>query len=215
MALRQITLRVNGTTYAGEAEPRKTLADFIREDCGLTGTHLGCEHGVCGACTILMDGEAVRSCLLFAVQAEGAELMTVEGLADGDRLHPIQQAYWDHHALQCGFCTPGFLITTYAFLRDNPNPTEREIREGLAGNLCRCTGYQNIVKAVAAAGEMWAAGAEFEPGWAARIRRESPAGAPAVTGPRPGAAAQGTKARRSPKNPAARAPGRRRRKSNR
>jgi aerobic carbon-monoxide dehydrogenase small subunit len=215
MALRQITLRVNGTTYAGEAEPRKTLADFIREDCGLTGTHLGCEHGVCGACTILMDGEAVRSCLLFAVQAEGAELMTVEGLADGDRLHPIQQAYWDHHALQCGFCTPGFLITTYAFLRDNPKPTEREIREGLAGNLCRCTGYQNIVKAVAAAGEMRAAGAEFEPGWAARMRRETPAVGPAVTGPRPGAAAKGTKARRSPKDSAARAPGRRRRKSNR
>jgi aerobic carbon-monoxide dehydrogenase small subunit len=215
MAPRQITLRVNGTTYAGQAEPRKTLADFIREDCGLTGTHLGCEHGVCGACTILMDGDAVRSCLLFAVQAEGAELMTVEGLADGDRLHPIQQAYWDHHALQCGFCTPGFLITTYAFLRDNPTPTEREIREGLAGNLCRCTGYQNIVKAVAAAGEMRAAGAEFEPGWAARLRRESPAGAPPLTAPRPGAAAKDTRARRSPKNSAARAPGRRRRKSNR
>jgi aerobic carbon-monoxide dehydrogenase small subunit len=243
MALRPITLRINGATYAGEAEPRKTLADFIREDCGLTGTHLGCEHGVCGACTILMDGEAVRSCLLFAVQAEGAELMTVEGLADGDRLHPIQQAYWDHHALQCGFCTPGFLITTYAFLRDNPKPTEREIREGLAGNLCRCTGYQNIVKAVAAAGEMRAAGAEFEPGWVARMRRESPAAAPAVPGPqpragaevigstrpapggtasgagpaepRPGAAAKRGKARRSAKNTGARARGRRQRKSNR
>ncbi len=226
MALRQITLRVNGTTYAGEAEPRKTLADFIREDCGLTGTHLGCEHGVCGACTILMDGEAVRSCLLFAVQAEGAELMTVEGLADGDRLHPIQQAYWDHHALQCGFCTPGFLITTYAFLRDNPTPSEREIREGLAGNLCRCTGYQNIVKAVAAAGEMRSAGAEFEPGWAARARRESRAGAPAATGPQPSVAGprltgdaepagKDTKARRRPKHTAARTRGRRQRKSNR
>ncbi len=161
MALREITLRVNGRAYSGQAEPRRTLADFIREDCGLTGTHLGCEHGVCGACTILMDGEAVRSCLLFAVQAEGAELQTVEGLAEGDRLHPIQQAYWEHHALQCGFCTPGFLMTTVAFLRDNPRPTEREIREGLAGNLCRCTGYQNIVSAVAAAA---AAAAGLAPG---------------------------------------------------
>jgi len=134
-----------------------TLADFIREECGLTGTHLGCEHGVCGACTILMDGETVRSCLLFAVQAEGAELMTVEGLAHGDQLHPIQQAYWEHHALQCGFCTPGFLITTLAFLRETPRPSEYEIREALAGNLCRCTGYQNIVKAVAAAADALAA----------------------------------------------------------
>jgi len=159
VAVHPITLRVNGREYSGQAEARKTLADFIREDCGLTGTHLGCEHGVCGACTILMDGEAVRSCLLFAVQAEGADLRTVEGLADGDRLHPIQQAYWDHHALQCGFCTPGFLMTTVAFLRDNPRPTEREIREGLAGNLCRCTGYQNIVEAVAAAAEALASGA--------------------------------------------------------
>jgi carbon-monoxide dehydrogenase small subunit len=227
MALRQITLRVNGNTYTGQAEPRKTLADFIREDCGLTGTHLGCEHGVCGACTILMDGEAVRSCLLFAVQAEGAELMTVEGLADGDRLHPIQQAYWDHHALQCGFCTPGFLITTYAFLRDTPRPSEREIREGLAGNLCRCTGYQNIVKAVAAAGEMLAAGAEFEPGWVTRTKRESVAGAPAALGPQAPAdagrpsepqPARGVKAarpRRTGKNGAGGERGRRQRKSKR
>lgn len=162
MALRQITLRINGKEYTAPAEPRKTLADFIREECNLTGTHLGCEHGVCGACTILMNGEAVRSCLLFAVQADGAELMTVEGLADGDRLHPIQQAYWEHHALQCGFCTPGFLMTTLAFLRDSPRPTEREIREGLAGNLCRCTGYQNIVKAVAAAAEIVASGTQPE-----------------------------------------------------
>ena len=152
-APREIALRINGASYVGRAEPRKTLADFIREDCGLTGTHLGCEHGVCGACTILMNGDAVRSCLMFAVQAEGAELMTVEGLADGDRLHPIQQAFWEHHALQCGFCTPGFLMTTLEFLRDTPRPTDREIREGLSGNLCRCTGYQNIVRAVAAAAD--------------------------------------------------------------
>ena len=158
MAFQKIALRINGTAYTGRAEPRKTLADFIREDCGLTGTHLGCEHGVCGACTILMNGEAVRSCLLFAVQARGADLMTVEGLANGDRLHPIQEAYWEHHALQCGFCTPGFLMTTLVFLRDTPRPTEQEIREGLAGNLCRCTGYQNIVKAVAAVAETLAAG---------------------------------------------------------
>lgn len=159
MALREITLRINEKIYTGRAEPRKTLADFIREDCGLTGTHLGCEHGVCGACTLLMNGEAVRSCLLFAVQAEGADLLTVEGLARGETLHPIQQAYWEHHGLQCGFCTPGFLMTTLALLRDTPHPTEREIREGLAGNLCRCTGYQNIVKAVAAAAEGLASGA--------------------------------------------------------
>ena len=150
---RDITLTINGRAYRGRVEPRRTLADFIRDDCGLTGTHLGCEHGVCGACTILMDGDAVRSCLLFAVQADGADLRTVEGLADGDRLHPIQQAFWEHHGLQCGFCTPGFLMTAVAFLREHPRPAEREIREGLAGNLCRCTGYQNIVKAVAAAAE--------------------------------------------------------------
>jgi carbon-monoxide dehydrogenase small subunit len=152
-APRQISLTVNGRQYSGTAEPRKLLADFIREDLGLTGTHLGCEHGVCGACTILMNGEAVRSCLLFAVQADGAELLTVEGLAYGDQLHPIQDAYWEAHGLQCGFCTPGFLITTLAFLRENPAPSETEIREALAGNLCRCTGYQNIVKAVQIAAE--------------------------------------------------------------
>jgi aerobic carbon-monoxide dehydrogenase small subunit len=152
-APRAISLTVNGKRYTGQAEPRKLLADFIREDLGLTGTHLGCEHGVCGACTILMDGATVRSCLLFAIQADGAELITVEGLAKGDQLHPIQEAYWDAHGLQCGFCTPGFLITTLAFLRENSSPSEREIREALAGNLCRCTGYQNIVKAVQLAAE--------------------------------------------------------------
>ena len=175
MATRDIVLTINGRAYQGRAEVRKTLADFIREDCGLTGTHLGCEHGVCGACTILMNGEAVRSCLLFAVQAEGADLRTVEGLADGDRLHPIQQAFWENHGLQCGFCTPGFLMTTVEFLRDNPHPTEREIREGLAGNLCRCTGYQNIVKAVAAAAEVLAA-----PKQGARGRRRTSEHLPAA-----------------------------------
>jgi carbon-monoxide dehydrogenase small subunit len=175
VALHEIALRINDREYRGRAEARKTLADFIREDCGLTGTHLGCEHGVCGACTILMNGEAVRSCLVFAVQAEGADLRTVEGLADGDHLHPIQQAFWASHALQCGFCTPGFLMTTLAFLGENPHPTDREIREALAGNLCRCTGYQNIVTAVATAAE-----ANLSQGWkvpeAKEGRREIRAG---------------------------------------
>jgi aerobic-type carbon monoxide dehydrogenase small subunit (CoxS/CutS family) len=150
---REISLTVNGRRYSGQVEPRRLLADFLRDDLELTGTHLGCEHGVCGACTILVNGDAVRSCLLFAVQADGAELLTVEGLAKGDELHPIQDAYWEAHGLQCGFCTPGFLITTLAFLRENSAPTETEIREALAGNLCRCTGYQNIVKAVQIAAE--------------------------------------------------------------
>jgi carbon-monoxide dehydrogenase small subunit len=152
-APRQISLTVNGRSYSGVAEPRKLLADFIREDLELTGTHLGCEHGVCGACTILMNGETVRACLLFAVQADGAQIITVEGIASGDKLHPIQESFWEAHGLQCGFCTPGFLITVLELLRENPTPTEREIREGLAGNLCRCTGYQNIVKAVQIASE--------------------------------------------------------------
>jgi carbon-monoxide dehydrogenase small subunit len=145
---REITVTVNGTCMSGEAEPRKLLSDFIREDLGLTGTHVGCEHGVCGACTILLDGEAVRSCLMFAVQVEGQSIETVEGLApDVEHLHPIQQAFWDCHGLQCGYCTPGFLMTLVQFLKENPNPTEREVRVGISGNLCRCTGYQNIVKA--------------------------------------------------------------------
>jgi carbon-monoxide dehydrogenase small subunit len=206
MAPQRITLRVNGQGYTGEAEPRKTLADFIREDCGLTGTHLGCEHGVCGACTILMNGEAVRSCLIFAVQAEGADLMTVEGLADGDRLHPIQQAYWDHHALQCGFCTPGFLMTTVALLRDTPRPTEREIREGLAGNLCRCTGYQNIVTAVAAAADALASGAVSP---AAASREAVPRAPVPASGP-PAQAARDVDGR--PRPPAGRSTVRRRKR---
>ena len=143
-----VRLRVNGRDYEGACEPRKLLVDFIREDLRLTGTHVGCEHGICGACTILMDGRTVRACLMFAVQADGAELMTVEGMAKDGELHPIQQAFADQHGLQCGFCTPGMLITVYEFLQRNEKPIEAEIREALAGNLCRCTGYVNIVKAV-------------------------------------------------------------------
>ncbi|ETW97828.1 (2Fe-2S)-binding protein [Candidatus Entotheonella palauensis] len=143
-----INLTVNGTAYERTVEARLTLADFLREELDLTGTHLGCEHGVCGACTILFNGEAVRSCLILAVQADGAELSTVEGLADGDTLHPLQQAFHEHHALQCGFCTPGFLMTAVAFLHDTPKPTEAEVREAISGNICRCTGYMPIVEAV-------------------------------------------------------------------
>jgi carbon-monoxide dehydrogenase small subunit len=136
---------------------RKTLADFLREDVGLTGTHLGCEHGVCGACTIVMNGEAVRSCLLFAVQADGADLLTVEGLAQGEALHPLQAAFCEHHALQCGFCTPSFLLTLHCVLRGCAHPSEAELREAIAGNLCRSTAYQNIVRADKAAAEKLAA----------------------------------------------------------
>jgi carbon-monoxide dehydrogenase small subunit len=144
-----ISLTVNGVAYRRSAEPRLLLSDFLRHDLGLTGTHVGCEHGVCGACTVLMDGEAVRSCLVFAVQADGHEIGTVEGLAAPDGpLHPLQEAFRDAHGLQCGFCTPGFLLTLIPFLRDNPSPTEPEIREAISGNLCRCTGYQKIVEAV-------------------------------------------------------------------
>jgi carbon-monoxide dehydrogenase small subunit len=144
----QLTLEINGREHQVLVEPRKTLADTIREDCGLTGTHLGCEHGVCGACTILADGQPVRSCLMFAVQCEGIELRTVEGLARGDELHPIQQAFWENHGLQCGFCTPGFLMLAVGYLEQNPEPTDEELRDVLASNLCRCTGYQNIMKSV-------------------------------------------------------------------
>ena len=158
MSKRQVRLRINGRDYQGEVEPRKLLVDFIREDLGLTGTHVGCEQGACGACTILWDGEPVRSCLVFAVQAHGAELETVEGLAQSPtELHPIQEAFWKVHGLQCGFCTPGFLLTVKALLHDNPSPSEQEIRESISGNLCRCTGYQNIVTAVQQAAEKLAA----------------------------------------------------------
>jgi aerobic-type carbon monoxide dehydrogenase small subunit (CoxS/CutS family) len=144
----RIEVEINGRRYAGEVEPRTLLSDFIRHQAGLTGTHVGCEHGVCGACTIQLDGETVRSCLMLAAQADGRSLLTVEGLADGDELHPLQEAFHQRHALQCGFCTPGFLLSAEALLRDRPDPTEREVREALAGNLCRCTGYEGIVEAV-------------------------------------------------------------------
>ena len=151
---RVITVEINGRSVGGEVEPRLLLADFIRDTAGLTGTHLGCEHGVCGACTVQMDGMPVRSCLMFAVQANGRRIRTVEDLAPGpDTLHPLQQAFHESHALQCGFCTPGILMTMEAFLRDRPEPSPAEIRAALAGNLCRCTGYQNIVTAVQLAAE--------------------------------------------------------------
>jgi aerobic carbon-monoxide dehydrogenase small subunit len=143
-----VSITVNGVAREAEVEPRRTLADFLRDDCRLTGTHLGCEHGVCGACTVLLDGRAVRSCLVFAVQADSAEVTTVEGLADGDELTPVQQAFRDEHGLQCGFCTPGFVVSATAILAEHPDPTDDEIREGLSGNLCRCTGYQGIIQAV-------------------------------------------------------------------
>src|SRR5579871_4386610 len=150
-----ITLNINGLDYEVAAEARRTLVDVIRDDCGLTGTHIGCEHGVCGACTIILDGEAVRSCLMFAVQANGRKIRTVEGLADGDKLHPIQQAFIDNHGLQCGFCTPGFLMLAVNALERQPDIGDEEMLDVLASNLCRCTGYQNIIKAVrAAAAEM-------------------------------------------------------------
>jgi aerobic carbon-monoxide dehydrogenase small subunit len=150
-----VTFTVNGDQRMIRVEPRRSLADALREDCGLTGTHLGCEHGVCGACTVLVDDQPVRSCLMFAVQAEGTRVRTVEGLADGDKLHPLQQAFWDHHGLQCGFCTPGFLMLAVGILERRPDIAEPELREELSSNLCRCTGYQNILKSVlAAAAEM-------------------------------------------------------------
>ena len=144
----EVNLTINGELYPVRVEPRRTLADVLREECGLTGTHIGCEHGVCGACTVIVDGEPVRSCLMFAVQAEGCEIRTVESLADGDRLHPLQEAFIANHALQCGYCTPGFLMLATAMLERDPGIGEEEMREVLSSNLCRCTGYQNIVKAV-------------------------------------------------------------------
>lgn len=145
---RTVSMTVNGEHIDRHVEPRRTLSDFLRRDCGKTGVHLGCEHGVCGACTVLLDGRTARSCCTLAVQADGAEITTVEGMANGSELHPLQEAFWKHHGLQCGFCTPGILLTVQELLADNPDPTDAEIREGLSGNICRCTGYQFIVDAV-------------------------------------------------------------------
>ena len=151
MTTRTVRLHINGAEHLVTVESRRTLVDVLREDLGLTGTHVGCEHGVCGACTVLWDGTPVRACLLFAIQLDGAALTTVEGLADGDRLHPIQEAFWATHGLQCGFCTPGILLTAKALLDENPSPDEAQIREAIGGNLCRCTGYHFIVEAIATA----------------------------------------------------------------
>jgi len=148
---KDITLTVNGRTHAVSVEPRKTLADVIREDCGQTGTHLGCEHGICGACTVIVDGAPVRSCLIFGIQADGAEVRTVEGLANGNELHPLQRAFTEHHALQCGYCTPGFLMLATSVLEREPDISDEDLLDVLSSNLCRCTGYVNIVKAVRAA----------------------------------------------------------------
>ena len=149
----ELSVTVNGKKFVRTVEVRLTLADFLREDLDLTGTHLGCEHGVCGACTILVDGQAVRSCLMLAVQANGSEITTVEGLSADGKLNSLQSAFQENHALQCGFCTPGMLITTTAFLRENPHPTEEQAREAISGNICRCTGYSSIIKAVLQAGK--------------------------------------------------------------
>ena len=150
---RTVELVVNGENRAGDAEPRMLLSDFLREQLGLTGTHVGCEHGVCGACTVLVNGEAARSCLMLAVQAEGAEVRTIEGLGGVDDMHPLQEAFWEKHGLQCGFCTPGMLMTAVELLESTPNPSHDDIREAISSNLCRCTGYQTIVEAVQAAAE--------------------------------------------------------------
>ena len=148
---RSVKITVNGQTYNKQVEPRRLLSDFLREDLDLRGTHVGCEHGICGACTVLMNGHTVRSCLMFAVQANGAQITTIEGLAKNGELHPLQEGFWENHGLQCGFCTPGFLMSACELLERNPDPTEQEVREGLSGNMCRCTGYQGIVESVLAA----------------------------------------------------------------
>jgi len=148
-----VSLTVNGTRVDLEVEPRLLLVHLLREELSLTGTHIGCDTSQCGACTVFMDGASVKSCTVFAVQADGAEVVTIEGLKQGEEFHPLQAAFWDKHGLQCGYCTPGMIMSAYGLLRDNPNPRESEIREGLRGNLCRCTGYHNIVKAVQAAAE--------------------------------------------------------------
>ena len=144
----QVSITVNGTAYQEEIEPRMLLAHFLRERCKLTGTHVGCETSICGACTVLLDGETVKSCAILAVQADGAEITTVEGVADGDKLHPVQEGFWKCHGLQCGYCTPGMILSTVQLLKRNANPTREEIAHGLEGNLCRCTGYSHIIDAV-------------------------------------------------------------------
>jgi carbon-monoxide dehydrogenase small subunit len=149
----RVSLEVNGKRFESEVEPRKTLADFLREELGFTGVNLGCEHGICGACSVLLDGAVVRSCILLAVQTEGSKVTTIEGLAQGEKLHPIQQSFLDHHALQCGFCTPGMVLAAVDLLGRCPRPTDSQIREALSGNLCMCTGYMSIVRAVGAAAE--------------------------------------------------------------
>ena len=152
---RRIVVKVNGVQYERDVEPRRLLVDFLRDDLELIGTHVGCEHGICGACTILFNGRTARSCLMFAIQADGAEVMTVEGLAEDGKLHPVQEAFREHHGLQCGFCTPGMLTTSYEFLNENPDPSEEDVREAVSGVLCRCTGYKQVIDSVmAAAAEM-------------------------------------------------------------
>lgn len=177
-SLKQVDVTVNGKKYSGRAEPRTLLSYFLREELGLTGTHVGCIVGKCGACTVIMDGKLVKSCLLFAQQADGAEIMTVEGLARGSELHPIQEAFWEHHGLQCGYCTPGMLLAAYDLLQMNPHPSEKEIREGISGNLCMCTGYVNIVKSIKAAAEK----SETRSSSASRTRGRKP---PPISGLKP------------------------------
>ncbi len=160
MPTQAISLTVNGKEQRGEVEPRLLLVHYLRDKLGLTGTHIGCDTSQCGACTVVLNGRAVKSCTVFAVQADGAEIMTIEGLAQDGQLHPIQEGFWEEHGLQCGFCTPGMIMTSYDLLKNNPSPSEAEIREGIQGNLCRCTGYQNIVKAVQQGGAEMRGGAQ-------------------------------------------------------
>jgi len=164
MAAVRVSLDVNGTTYEREVEPRLLLVHFLRDHLGLTGTHVGCDTSNCGACTVHLDGAAVKSCTVLAVQADGAQVTTIEGMGTVDDLHPLQEAFWEHHGLQCGYCTPGMIMAAADLLERNPDPSEHEIREGLAGNLCRCTGYHNIVKAVQHAAELQRAATAPEPG---------------------------------------------------
>jgi carbon-monoxide dehydrogenase small subunit len=156
----RITVRVNGTAYEHEVEPRTLLVHYLRDTLGLTGTHIGCDTSQCGACTVIMNGQSVKSCTIFAVQADGSEILTIEGLARDGQLHPLQEGFWEEHGLQCGYCTPGMIMSAYYLLQENPNPSEEEIRRGIQGNLCRCTGYHNIVRAIQYAARKMASGAE-------------------------------------------------------